>query len=381
MLRRSIASVASGSLDNVPASVRAKIGKNLHQTAGSPIHLLCQQVCNFFADRSFSVYDSLPPTVTVRDNFDSLGIPLDHVSRSADDTFYLEPRDAPRAVLEAPNTKLLRCHTSAHQTSLLRQEGLHSKFLVAGDVYRRDTIDSSHYPVFHQMEGVWLAPAGTTDEAALASLKVTLRDLVVHLLGDEADIRFVDASFPFTNPSLEVEVWWRGEWLELLGSGVIAPHILSAAGLPDTTKGWAFGLGLERLAMAMYSIPDIRLFWSDDERFTSQFARASPGDRITFSPFSRMPPVFKDVSFWLPQGGSSTVHPHDVYATVRETAGDLVEAVTHLDTFTHPKTGKVSHAYRICYRSMSRTLTNAEVNERQAELRDRLVADLGVELR
>ncbi|XP_029978884.1 phenylalanine--tRNA ligase, mitochondrial-like [Sphaeramia orbicularis] len=122
--------------------------------------------------------------------------------------------------------------------------------------------------------------------------------------------------------------------------------------------GWAFGLGLERLAMVLYSIPDIRLFWSQDERFLKQFRVQDIHQPICFQPLSKYPPLHNDISFWLPDDGFTE---NDFYELVRSVGGDLVEKVSLVDDFTHPKTGRRSHCYRIVYRHMERTLTQQEV--------------------
>ena len=122
-------------------------------------------------------------------------------------------------------------------------------------------------------------------------------------------MRWVGAYFPFTDPSLELEIYFRDEWLEVLGSGVIQQRIVDHCGHSDK-MGWAFGLGLERLAMVLYNIPDIRLFWSNDKRFLKQFKRDQPTD---FKPFSNYPPCLKDVAFWLPEH----FHENDFYDAVR----------------------------------------------------------------
>jgi len=148
---------------------------------------------------------------------------------------------------------------------------------------------------------------------------------------------------------------------------------LENAGRADE-KGWAFGLGLERLAMILFQIPDIRLFWTKDERFHKQFAS---GEIVTFQPYSKYPPCLKDVSFWVPDG----FHVNDLNEVVRDVAGDLAENVRLLDSFTHPKTNRISHCYRIVYRSMDRSLLNEEIDSLQENVREHLVQRLNVELR
>ena len=138
--------------------------------------------------------------------------------------------------------------------------------------------------------------------------------------------------------------------------------------------GYAFGLGLERLAMILFQIPDIRLFWSQDERFLTQFKE---GEITKFKSYSKFPECWKDITFWIPEKFGD----NDFYEIVRNICGDLVENVKLKDTFTHPKTQRVSKSYRILYRSMERSLTNKEVDLLQFQLRDYLQNDLKIELR
>jgi phenylalanyl-tRNA synthetase alpha chain len=152
-------------------------------------------------------------------------------------------------------------------------------------------------------------------------LKQELEGLAAALFGP-TEYRWVDAYFPFTDPSYELEIYFQGEWLEVLGCGVIHPEILQNSGRGDE-QGWAFGLGLERLAMVLFNIPDIRLFWTDDERFHHQFRS---GEIINFMPYSKFPPCFKDVSFWL----GDQFHANDLNEIVRDIAGDLVEQVVRI---------------------------------------------------
>jgi len=202
-------------------------------------------------------------------------------------------------------------------------------------------------------------------------LKATLEGLMDHLFGP-VDKRWSEDYFPFTEPSLECEILYQGEWLEVLGCGVIHTEVLDMAGRSDR-RGWAFGLGLERLAMILFQIPDIRLFWTDDKRFSKQF---SAGKITQFKPYSKYPPCYKDIAFWLPEDYVE----NDFFEIARGIAGDLVEKIDMTDEFTNPKKGKTSKCYRITYRSMDRSLTDHEVNAMQDELRDRSTS-LGCEVR
>ena len=175
-------------------------------------------------------------------------------------------------------------------------------------------------------------------------------------------MRWVDAYFPFTDPSLELEVYFKDDWVEVLRSGVIQPRVLKNAGL-EGRRGWAFRIGLERLVMARFSIPDIRLFWSQDPRFHDQFEQ---GKVVTFKEISKYPMCYKDIFFWEPDG----FHENDFCARVRDVAGDLAEKVTCIDRFTHPKTQRNSSCFRIEYRSMERSLTNEEVAAGESQRAD-----------
>jgi phenylalanyl-tRNA synthetase alpha chain len=396
--------------NNVPESIKERVGRGLLLRPTHPLGRLKSAVEAHFADpsavsRPLVCFDSLDPVVTARQNFDDLLTPADHVSRSPTDTFYVD------------DARLLRCHMTAHQTSLLRDG--HRAFLMAGDVFRRDTVDATHYPVFHQIDGVRvfddaeLPPAARCDldvvggrrspaaQAAASAfvmrdLRGSLEGLARVLFGKDAQTRWVEAYFPFTEPSLELEIFFEGQWLEVLGCGQIRGGILESTQTPPGSVGWAFGMGVERLAMAMYGIPDIRLFWSEDRRFLDQF-RGSGGVGVgarapKFVPFSKYPACYKDVAFWADDnaadpskgkaaGSRPPFHENDFFAVVREACGDLCESATLVDTFSNPKTGRTSRCYRLLYRAMDRNLTNEEVDAVQDKFRKRLVDDLGVTLR
>eukprot|EP00891_Asterochloris_glomerata_P008175 jgi/Astpho2/8175/fgenesh1_pm.00120_%23_39_t len=358
--------------NNVTDNIFQKIGADLHRRPGHPICIIKDAIIKYFEENSsvsFKNFDHLYPIVSAKANFDDVLVPVDHVSRSPNDTYYVDAET------------VLRCHTSAHQAELLRKGETH--FLVTGDVYRRDSIDASHYPVFHQMEGVRVfsdeevqASGMTGKQLADQELRETLQGLAKHLFGD-VQMKFVDAYFPFTDPSYELEIFFQGQWLEVLGCGVMQQAILDEAGHTAGRQAWAFGLGLERLAMVLFDIPDIRLFWSNDTRFTKQFKDGSMHTK--FKPYSRYPPCYKDVSFWLPEDGSFT--ENNLCEQVRSIAGDLVEEVKLIDNFTHPKKKRTSHCYRIAYRSMERSLTDDEINDLQTKTRQVLEKQMGVELR
>ncbi|XP_057539885.1 phenylalanine--tRNA ligase, chloroplastic/mitochondrial-like isoform X1 [Amaranthus tricolor] len=354
--------------NNVPDGIFRKLGMQLHRRNQHPLGILKNAIYDFFDSnysKNFEKFDDLCPIVSVKANFDDVLVPADHVSRSYNDTYYVDSQT------------VLRCHTSAHQAELLRNG--HTHFLVTGDVYRRDSIDSTHYPVFHQMEGVrvfspddWESSGLDATTYTAQDLKTCLEGLARHLFG-AVEMRWVDTYFPFTNPSYELEIFFQEKWLEVLGCGVMEQEILKANGKPDN-YAWAFGLGLERLAMVLFDIPDIRLFWSSDDRFTSQFAKGQLG--VKFKPFSKFPPCYKDMSFWI----NESFTENNLCEVVRGIAGDLVEEISLIDSFTNNK-GMTSHCYRITFRSMERNLTDEEINDLQLKVREMVQEKLKVVLR
>ncbi|GFN97514.1 phenylalanine--tRNA ligase, mitochondrial [Plakobranchus ocellatus] len=386
-------------LTNATPAILGKVGRNLHNTPNHPLNLIFKRIEAFFhrtyvkrGNPIFSAHSNLCPVVTHEQNFDSLLVPKDHVSRSPSDTYYVN------------SAHMLRAHTSAHQQEMIRS-GLDS-FLLVGDVYRRDAIDATHYPVFHQVEGVRLfsdfqlfskvsdpsscslfekgrrgddkQETHTLETSKLLEhdLKICLENLMRALFGQNLEMKWVDAYFPFTHPSWELEIFHKGEWIEMLGCGIMEQKLVDSAGASDKA-GWAFGLGLERLAMKLYSIPDIRLFWSSDSGFLHQFKNKTFEDEIVFKAVSKFPQCVNDISFWIPEDFT----PNDFYDLVRSVSGDLVEQVDLIDEFRHPKTGRTSHCYRIVYRHMEKTLTQDEVNEVHKDIEIGAAQQLGVEVR
>ncbi|GLB34947.1 putative ferredoxin-fold anticodon binding domain containing protein [Lyophyllum shimeji] len=397
-------------ITNVTPAILSKLSLRLHTQHAHPLNTLRSLIEAHYPD--WAHLSSLSPLVTPYQNFDELSFPKDHPGRAVTDSYYVN------------KDMMLRTHTSAHEVEVFRKG--HTKWLLTADVYRRDEIDGSHYPVFHQMEGACIFDADASamkaveeDNARLSqqleqaniviedvphisptnpvqpshdarhselvakNLKLSLNTLMFKLFGGVAGsskenplrVRWIEAYFPFTSPSFEVEVFFQGKWLEILGCGVVRQATLDTAGVSNK-MGWAFGLGLERIAMILYSIPDIRLFWSTDPRFLSQFEH---GKITTFKPYSKYPSCFKDVSFWSPK--DKTIHENDFCDLVRDVAGDLVEDVRKIDHFVHPKTGRTSTCFRINYRSMDRSLSNEEVNVIQSQVVSRLRDQLGVEIR
>jgi phenylalanyl-tRNA synthetase alpha chain len=233
-----------------------------------PLTRVHDEIVAIFGGLGFSVVEG-PEIETDFYNFEALNIPKDHPARDMQDTFYLSEET------------LLRTHTSPVQIRTMRAAGGRApvKIIVPGRVFRRDVPDASHSPVFHQVEGLAVDRAIT-----MGDLKGTLELFAREMFGPKSRIRFRPSFFPFTEPSAEVDVLCfmcggagcracKDGWLEILGSGMVHPQVLRNGGYdPEEVTGWAFGMGIERIAMLKYGVDDLRLFFENDLRFLRQFA-------------------------------------------------------------------------------------------------------------
>ena len=193
-------------------------------------------------------------------NFEALAISAEHPARDPLDNFYL-------AVARGADPLLLRSQTSTVQIRVMENREPPLRIVSLGRVYRPDTADATHYPMFHQVEGLLVEP-GTT----MAHLKSVLRLFASSFLGGDVRVRFRPSFFPFTEPSVEVDMEWGGRWVEMGGAGMVDPAVLEAVGYdPDAVSGFAFGLGVERIAARRYGVDDIRDFYRNDVRFLRQF--------------------------------------------------------------------------------------------------------------
>jgi phenylalanyl-tRNA synthetase alpha chain len=193
-------------------------------------------------------------------NFEALNIPAAHPARDPLENFYL-------AVANAGSPLLLRSQTSTVQIRVMERTRPPVRIISLGRVYRPDTADATHYPMFHQIEGL-LVDRGVT----MADLKSVLRLFAASYFGGEVHIRFRPSFFPFTEPSVEVDMQWHDRWIEMGGAGMVDPHVLRAVGYdPEEVTGFAFGLGVERVCARRHGVTDIREFYKNDVRFLAQF--------------------------------------------------------------------------------------------------------------
>jgi phenylalanyl-tRNA synthetase alpha chain len=192
--------------------------------------------------------------------FEALNCPKDHPARDMQDTFYME----------ADKSVLLRTQTSSVQIRYMEEHKPPFAIIAPGRVYRRDSVDSTHSPVFHQIEILSVRPMG---ELNVGSLRATIIHFLKAMFGPDIDTRFRGSYFPFTEPSMEVDVFFRGRWLEVLGCGMVDPAVLENVGIdPTKYSGFAAGFGVERFAMVIHEIPDIRELYRSDTRFLEQFS-------------------------------------------------------------------------------------------------------------
>ncbi|MBW4442595.1 MAG: phenylalanine--tRNA ligase subunit alpha [Plectolyngbya sp. WJT66-NPBG17] len=218
-----------------------------------PLNSTTDQVLDIFVGLGYTVAEG-PEMETDYYNFEALNFLPDHPARDMQDTLYL------------PDGNLLRTHTSPVQIRYMEANDPPIRVAVPGRTYRRDTVDATHSAVFHQIE-ILAIDEGLT----FTDLKGTIKVFLQELFG-EVEIRFRPSFFPFTEPSAEVDVKWKGRWLEILGCGMVDPNVLKAVGYdPEVYTGFAAGFGVERLAMVLHQIDDIRRLYSSDLRFLKQF--------------------------------------------------------------------------------------------------------------
>lgn len=219
-----------------------------------PLNSTIDRVLDIFVGLGYTVATG-PHVETDYYNFSALNIPADHPARDMQDTFFLS------------NGHLLRTHTSPVQIRYMETHQPPIRIVVPGRVYRRDTVDATHSAVFHQVE-LLAIDKGLT----FTDLKGTLKEFIRQMFGEELPVKFRASYFPFTEPSAEVDVQWKGKWLEVLGCGMVDPNVLKAVGYdPEVYTGFAAGLGVERFAMVLHQIDDIRRCYNSDLRFLRQF--------------------------------------------------------------------------------------------------------------
>jgi len=324
---------------------------------------------------SFKNYDTIevPEIMGTDIVFDLFDFPADHPARSSSDSYFIDDKN------------VLRTHTTVMWYYWLKEKSVQEEIAAStpagalsfGKVYRKDEIDRKHMNVFHQIDGWYLVPK-KEKVITIEDLKKVLADIAIAAFGPEVKYRFNPDTFPYTDPSLEMEIDkdGNGTWVEVLGAGVVKGSVLDNLGVDSSVwNGWAFGFGLERLAIISMELPDIRLLWSEDERVKKQLHLG-----IKFKEVSKYPPVVRDISFVV----QKSFVPNNYFDLVRDIACDLVEQVALLDKYENDEkfgADKMSYAYRITYRSLDKTLQNDEVNALHATLEAATIKNFGAIIR
>ena len=343
---------------------------DLSRKANSPVKILFDAVMNLPRFKDFDVIE-FPKIVNIDQNFNWLNTPKDHPSRRETDTYYVN------------DTHLLRTQMTAMWSFYLKNPDVLKRLetegqiavLAPGIVFRKDEIDRHHFPAFHQIDGLLICKK-SQKIITQNDLKDVQVDLAKGIFGPDIQYQFLEDDFPYTVESLEMDIMFNGNWLEVNGAGLVNPVVLRTFGLdPEIYNGWAFGFG-ERLAMIKMGIPDIRILWSDDPRITKQFKDIDS----KYSDVSKYPSTLRDISFVI----DKSIALNNYFEIVREIAGNLIEEVKLIDTFENAKKfgeGKVSYTFRIVYRSFERTLTNEEVNAIQDKIIQKTKDELNATVR
>ncbi|MBN2731973.1 MAG: phenylalanine--tRNA ligase subunit alpha [Balneolaceae bacterium] len=293
-----------GNIGNVPKEDRAKVGKAMNEvknlaqqrydeekrklqqqeiTAGAteditlppaplptgsfhPLTQTLEEMKQIFFRLGFNIADG-PEIEDDFHNFTALNFPPNHPARDEQDTFFIEKYDDPEK-----NDLVLRTHTSPVQIRLMKEQKPPIRAIMPGRVYRNEAVTPKSYFLFHQVEALYV-----DTDVSVADLKETLVSFAKMMFGSDVEYRIRPGFFPFTEPSLEMDIWWEtkdgnGKWLEILGSGMVDPNVFKSVDLdPEKYTGFAWGMGVERIAMLRHGIDDIRLFYKNDNRFLKQF--------------------------------------------------------------------------------------------------------------
>ena len=233
-----------------------------NDTVGSlhPLRIIRNKIIKIFRDIGFTI-ESGPEIEDDWYNFTALNFPKNHPAREMQDTFFISKNP----------DKVLRTHTSNVQIRLMEKQKPPIRVVIPGRVYRNETVSAKSHCFFHQIEGLYV-----DKDVSFKNLKETLYYFAKEMFGKETKVRFRPSYFPFTEPSAEMDISWKNGWLEILGSGLVDPNVLKNCNIdPEKYSGFAFGMGIERIAMIKYGIDDLRIFSENDKRFLNQFKGAS----------------------------------------------------------------------------------------------------------
>ena len=366
---------------------------DLSRTKESPLSEIINAVLSL---PTFKKFDDIhiPEIVPATESFDLFDFPANHPARSKSDTYYVDEKN----ILRTHTTVMWYYYFGLPEIKERIKANNSIGVVCYGKVYRKDEIDRKHMNIFHQIDGLYICPK-EKHVITQEDLKDVLIEVAKGVFGEKTKYRFNPDSFPYTYESLEMEVdkgsatntYAEGnpeaknsisgdgkepEWLEVLGAGIVQPTVLEKLGVDsDIYNGWAFGFGLERLAIISMELPDIRLLWSKDDKVKKQLKMGNK-----FVEVSKYPPIVRDISFIV----KNDFIPNNYFDLVRDVAGDLAEEVELLDKYENADKfgiGNISYAYRITYRSLDRTLTAEEINDLHKKLENITSETFGAKIR
>ena len=342
---------------------------DLTKKENSPVKIINDKIMELPTWADFDIVE-IPKIVTVEDDFDLLNTPEDHLSRRETDTYYLDKDHILRTQMTVMWPYYFR---DKEVLERLKREGEVGS-LSPGIVFRKDEIDKKHFPAFHQTDFLYVCRKDKRI-ITLEELQEVQSDAVKAIFGD-IEFRFLVDTFPFTDPSTQVEINWGGNWIEITGAGLVHPNCLKNFGLdPEIYNGWAGTFGLDRVAMVKMGIPDIRILWSEDTRITSQFKDINS----KYKDVSKYPETSRDISFII----DKNINLNNYYELVRDEAGNLIEQVELVDQYEDEKKwpGKKSYTFRIIYRSLEKTLINEEVSKIHEKITEKTKQELNAIIR
>jgi phenylalanyl-tRNA synthetase alpha chain len=320
---------------------------DLSRTKTSPLFEIVEQTRKLDVVKGFDNI-IIPEIVPADISFDLFNFAPNHPARSTSDTYYVDKKN----ILRTHDTVMWYYYFNLPEIKERIKKKDSFGVICYGKVYRKDEIDRKHMNTFHQMGGLYMVPDDGKKKLTLEDLKEALSAIVKGVFGPDIKYRFNTDTFPYTDPSLEVEVEIKGQWIEILGGGMPRKEVLKNFNV-EGYHGWAFGFGLERLAIIGMELPDIRLLWSDDERVKKQLKLGH-----IYKEVSKYPAIVRDISFVVDKANFA---PNNYFDLVRD--------------------GKKSYAYRITYRSIDRTLTQDEVNALHKKLEERTKEVFGATVR
>ena len=363
----------------------------------NPVEMIISSIINSSYYKDFVKLD-IPEIVWEYETFDLFNFPENHVARRPSDSYFINKNteDLKESILLRPHTSVMWYHYLIKWGWLEELEKTWEiKILSWWKTYRVDELDKTHHECFHQID--WLKIVRKDKEIITQNtLKDVLTNTIKSIFWKEVPHKFNEDSFPYTRESLEVEVEYNWRNIEVLWSWVVHPNVLEKLWI-DSSKynWWAFGFWIERLAMLLKNIPDIRIFWSLDPRITKQWGNYEP-----YKAVSSLPPVYKDISCFvnkklfikdIKESEKSwniellnEADSFDIAWIVRDVAWDLVEEVRVIDIYENDKSfwnDKKSISIKITFRSLERSLTHEEINKFYFKIRESIEKELGYELR